>query len=384
MLETNRYIPESEIRSSKEVVKEQNPNLSDIKVGETLTDQHGDRYFVEKQLGEGGVGAVYKVILERTGVSRALKIILPSMYNAESEKGRQDALKRFQSEILTLSHLQNPFILTAIDVIEIVVGGQKTLGFVTEIVEGSDLFSAIELTGIGLPCDKAVEYAGEIAIALGSLEHAHLVHRDLKPENIFLQKTADGQTFVRVGDFGYAISENEMKKAKSSGESVVENGKMSKSDSPMDAFQNIPIRNDRLTEVGMIGGTPRYMSPEQMSDNPMTHKSDLHALGTILYEMISGKVPFEGENISELYYKKLHVPPQSFSDRGMKNVPAWLEEIVMKLLRPDPDERFDSAKEVFVALKEGVKKDYPKLLRELPFSMNFGSDIDASRFIPAP
>lgn len=355
--------------------------VSDIVVGQRLTDKHGDRYLVTEELGKGGMGAVYKIKQERTELDRALKIIRPSWFNRMPQKDRDGAVKRFHKEISAVAHLQNPFILPAVDVIEFDLNGEHTIGFVTELVEGTNLEDEIKKETFGLNPELAVEFAGEIAMALVSLDEVGLVHRDLKPANIFLEHMPNGKKFVRVGDFGLVASAEDIQIERTLDNLLDSHSGKPKSEAYFAELQRIlSKKGERITEQGMVVGTPNFMAPEQIQGEPATHQSDLYALGVILYEMISREPIFVGRNYLDLAVQHLNAIPPSFKGIGIENVPAWLEAIIMKLLQKKPEDRFASAKEVFVALKEGVKKDYPKLMNEEPFMYNVGSDIDASKF----
>ncbi len=350
---------------------------AEIQVGQTITDQRGDRYLVKKILGRGGVGIVYQVLQERNGLECALKVLLPSRFSKRSEKARETDIKRFRNEIKTTASLHNPFILPPTDAVEIEIGGEKVLGVVTEVVEGNSLLREMEKSDTGMPCDRVVEFVGELAVALTSLKEVGLIHRDIKPDNIFLRKTADGKSFAALADFGLVITEDQLRKQKTSGTSDSVKIDALDIESPIDALKTESLKK-RVTQQGVAVGTAPYMSPEQMQDYPLSQSSDLYSVGVMMYELISKQFPFNGENVSENFYQKTRVPPLSFEQIGIKDVPVWLEDIVMKLLQPNPENRFSSANELFAALKEGVKKDYPKLFHELPFSMNVGSDKTTS------
>lgn len=338
-----------------------------VAVGKTIVDEHGDEYLVKKMLGEGGMGAVYQIEQKRTELDRALKIIRPGWYSEMPAKERENVMKRFRREMEMLSRVHSPFILPVVDIIEIKSGEGVILGFVTDMIEGTTLQKEIETERNGVPCDRAVEYAGEIAMALATLDDVGFVHRDLKPANIFLEHMPDGKKFVRVGDFGLATISAEAYEKKE----------------PSDAYKALVNQLDTsITDPGNVMGTPDFMAPEQAAGGFVTHKTDLYALGCIMYEMVTRRPVFSGK-FHQVMYKHVHEKPESFKDLRINDVPEWFEAIVMKLLEKNPDDRFASAKEVFVALKEGAKKDYPHLLNDVPFMWNVGSDIDSSRFTVA-
>lgn len=318
-----------------------------LRVGEQLTDQHGDAYIVKKPLGRGGMGEVYQIEQERTGLDRALKILhLDSGEENKTERAREIAQQRLQAEIRALAQLQNPFILPIIDVIECNIDSQNVLGIVMDLAEEGTLRDKMDAGTLSK--QDAVTYAAEIALALASVSELGLVHRDVKPENIFLDTIAPNTMIARLADFGLAI----------------ENG--TRTPSADDAIKPDHIAQ-RNTDPGMVAGTPVYMAPEQASGEAVTAKSDLYALGVLLYEMLAGKPPFDSKHAIFILSQKLKEDPKSFRDRGIAHIPEWLEDIVMSLIARKPQHRFDSARHVFGALKEGVKESYPELLTKEPF-----------------
>lgn len=327
-----------------------------IAQGKTIVDTRGDVYLIESKLGKGGMGTVYKMIEERTGIEHALKVMSIDSLSEMSKESRNVAIARFRSEIDALSRLHNPFILPITDVIQIQEGTTLTLGLVTDLVEGNDLDDEMQKMPNGLGAKRAVEYGAELAIALASLDEADIVHRDIKPKNIFLQSMPNGKKIVRLGDFGIAKDLT---------------GKLPELaiDSSTKFVQT--TKDTRLTDAEMVVGTPDFISPEQASGRPLSSRSDLYALGVVLYEMTTGKRLFLGSHYDVMNQHVYNEPPALPPDE-----PAWLNEIVLKLLSKKPKDRFVSGKEVFVALKEGVKKDFPELLNEEPFMWNFGGDLE--------
>lgn len=334
----------------------------DFKIGKTFQDQHGDRYVVKKELGKGGMGSVFEIEQERmigqerVGIERALKIIRPDSMDDVPAAVREKLIKRFQREMDIVSKLHNPFILPVTDVIEIQLDGKKIVGLVTDVVEGTNLEEMIIKKDERLSPERIIEFIGELVIALETLRKVGLVHRDIKPANIFLQEMPKGKQIVRLGDFGLVAFEDQMEK---------EGHNMS------DLRKSIQEKKDaRITDPGFVIGSPSFMSPEQVKGEQATHQSDLYSLGVVMYEMIARKPMFDSRLAFNVMSQHLFETPKSFLEVGIEEVPPWLEEIVMKLVSKDPKDRFRSAAEVFAALKVGVKKDYPKMLNEIPFNWN--------------
>lgn len=314
-------------------------------IGQTLTDKRGDQFQILDILGKGGMGGVYKMLEQRTGREVAVKFM-----NA-SARGTPALVARFEREIQVLGRLQNPFILTAYDVMEATVDGEKMVGLVMEYVEGASLEDEVEKLE-GLPPKRVATLAAQLAVALESLRGAGLVHRDFKPANVLLQRSAQGEEFVRVGDFGIVsfAFEDERKKKRS--------------------FDDLRASGS-ITRAGRTVGSPSFMSPEAARGAKMDHRSDLYSLGLVLYEMLTGEPPFGGLSAHDIMMKQMTARIPSLTDRGIHDVPEWLEGIMKKLVEKDPKDRYQTAKEVYDALKEGVRQDYPELLNEIPFNWNY-------------
>lgn len=330
----------------------------EIKTGQVLTDKRGERYVIKKKLGEGGMGGVFEIEEARTGIVRAVKFM-----NSRNRK-ISSYVKRFEREIKVLAHLNNPFILTAQKVVEFEIDGEVVTGFVTSFVEGPNLDEEIQKEK-QMPFERLVLLAGQMALALEALREQGIVHRDLKPQNIFLQQMPknEGQKqaeqFVRIGDFGIVGF-------------AFESEKPTQDDDPF-----FTVRNEKLTRSGYTVGTPMYMSPEAASGKELDHRSDLYSLGIVMYNMVTGHPPFTGEPLDVLKAQISRIPfPMARED---EQIPDWLQDIVMTLLQKDPEDRFQSARDVFLELKAGVAKDYPELLNEIPFIWNIKpTSYDAS------
>lgn len=319
--------------------------LPDVRTGEMLIDQRGDKYEFIGLIGQGGMGSVYKVREERTGIILAMKFLNPDMRDA------QTAIKRFELEIRVLGQINNPFILSAHDVARFQIGGKEMVGLVTEFVNGPTLEEEMEKEG-RLEPKRLVTLAGQILIALESLREYGIVHRDIKPGNIFLEYMPDGEQIVRLGDFGivsFDLGDQEP-------------------DRPNESLRKARLAS--LTESETIVGTPKYMAPEAIKRGKVDHRGDLYSFGAMLYEMAVGRPPFASGDGLKVIRQHVTDIPESFLRQGVEDVPEWIEDIVLRLLEKEPEDRFQSAAEVFAALKNGVAKDYPKLLNEIPFIWN--------------
>ena len=251
-----------------------------------------DRYRVGRQLGQGGMAAVYLAEDLKHGRNVAIKILLPEVAAAIG-------VERFVREIRICATLQHPHILGLIDSGE----ANGTAYYVMPLVEGESLRDRLRREK-QLPVETAVRIASEVASAL---EHAHrrgIVHRDIKPENILLQ---DGQALV--ADFGIAL------------------GTANSSET-------------RMTGTGISLGTPHYMSPEQaMGEREITARSDVYALGCVVYEMLIGEPPFTGPTTQAIVAKVLTQRPASLVARR-STVPMAVEKAIHTALQKLPADRF--------------------------------------------
>jgi eukaryotic-like serine/threonine-protein kinase len=262
-----------------------------------------DRYELEQLVGTGGMSSVYKAkdrLLERFV---ALKVLHPHF----GDDG--EYVERFRREARAVAQLSHPHIVTVIDRGE--DDGQQYIVF--EYVDGENLKQFLERTG-PLPVRRAVELVLEVAEGL-SFAHDHgLVHRDVKPQNVLL--TPDGD--AKVTDFGIARSLD------------VERG---------------------VTQTGTVLGTSNYLSPEQANGQPSTPATDVYSLGVVLYELLTGEVPFPGENFVAVAMKHVNEPPPDLVERR-PDVPLRLAALVDRALAKDPADRFQSMERVARELRQ--------------------------------
>jgi eukaryotic-like serine/threonine-protein kinase len=340
-----------EIEKSKEEAvekQEDKTKLEQLKKGDHLDSATGLEFEIVDLMGVGGNGAVFKVEDRKNGFEKALKLLKGSVDEMEDEDQ-----KRFKREINVLTKVKSPFILQAYDVDTFTVEGDEFLGFVTEVVDGHDLDQEIAEKGRLSPKDVA-QHMGELLMAFETLRKAAIVHKDVKPKNVFLQEMPDGTKIAKLGDFGIV-----------SFESLEDDTDYSRNhpDIPEDQMQNI-------TPEGFVMGTPQFVSPEAVEAGavkPITHKSDLYSLGLVMYQMLTGKIAIERKTISGTMKAQLNQHPQPLDLTDAATAPTWLKNVVNKLIKKDPNDRFDSAMDVFLTIKEGVKKDFPELLNEIPF-----------------
>jgi serine/threonine protein kinase/Tfp pilus assembly protein PilF len=286
-------------------------------IGQTVS-----HYRILEPLGEGGMGTVY--LAEDTHLGRRVAIKFPSV-NSDSH----DYRARFLREARAVSELSHPGIATLFDY------GETTEGrpfLVMELARGRPLSEVMQKGELNLP--RAVEIVRDVALALVEAHARGVVHRDIKPSNIMI----DDNGRVKVLDFGLAKQLNKEQSLSSEPEA-----------------QTLLSTE---TRSGVVLGTPAYLSPEQAIGGAVDGRSDLFALGTLLYESITGRTPFAGNSFIEIAANVLHVQPSEPS-KVNPNVPKELDFIAMKALAKKPVKRYQSAKELIAdlnAVKEQLEE----------------------------
>src|SRR5271169_16095 len=262
-------------------------------------------YEIQSPLGAGGMGEVYRATDAKLGRDVALKV-LPAEMAQDPER-----LARFRREAKALAQLDHPNIVTIYSVEE-----SDGVHFLTmQLVEGQPLDRLI--CASGLPLEQIVEIASALGDALAAAHEKGIVHRDLKPANVMVSN--EGR--VRVLDFGLA------KDVRGSN------------------LGDATLTSASRTEVGVVMGTPAYMSPEQTSGRPLDHRTDIFSLGVMLHEMATGRRPFEGTSSAELVSSILRDTPPSVTD-ARPDLPSDLARIVRRCLEKDPRHRLQTARDV--------------------------------------
>ncbi len=288
----------------------------------------GRRYRVTEKIGSGGMAEVYQAVDEVLGRTVAVKVLHPRY---ASDPG---FVARFRQEAQAAANLSHPTIVNIYD------WGRDddTYFIVMEYVRGTDLKQIIEQRGAIAPM-KAAEYASQVCAALSVAHGYDIIHRDIKPHNIVL--TPDGT--VKVMDFGIARA-----------------------------------GNSTMTQTGSVLGTAHYVSPEQAQGRALGPASDLYSLGVTLYEMVTGRVPFDADTPVAVALKQVNeepVPPREIDPE----IPVALERVIMRALQKDPSARYASAEEMRADLRRvlgGGAVDAP------PAAMAAGA-ADATSVMPA-
>jgi serine/threonine protein kinase len=296
---------------------------------QSLTPRKLGRYQILSLLGRGGMGEVYLAEDPRLGRKLALKL-LPQEFTLDRER-----VQRFKQEARAASGLNHPNIITIfeIDQVQTEAGGVHFIA--EEFIDGQTLRQC--LAGGGMKLSEALDVAVQVAGALAEAHAAGIVHRDIKPENIMLRR--DG--YVKVLDFGLAkLTEV------GSGEWGVGSEERTPSPTPDSPIPTPSLRSD----PGIMMGTPRYMSPEQIRGRQVDARADIFSLGVVLYEMVAGRVPFDGGAAGEVIAAILIHEPAPIG-RYAPDAPGALGRIVNKALAKDRELRYQSAKDLLVELK---------------------------------
>jgi serine/threonine-protein kinase len=280
----------------------------------------GGRYRVTGVLGEGGMGIVY--VGEQQMGSTVRKVAIKTLHQHLSKD--TSVLARFHRECGTVAQLEHP---NTIKFYDFGATEDGTLYIAMEFVEGKPLSTIIESSG-ALPPDRVVHIMRQVAGALDEAHEQQIIHRDLKPENIILGKRAGESDFVKVLDFGIAARTESADRAK----------------------------EQKLTQQGMVLGTPPYMSPEQFTGKALDRRSDIYSLGVMAYEMLTGQLPFEADTPWQWATEHMTAQPRPFDAVATGgSIPPSMREAIMKALAKDPDKRQATARQFFEELTEGAR-----------------------------
>ncbi|HKY41953.1 MAG TPA: protein kinase [Pyrinomonadaceae bacterium] len=271
-------------------------------------------YRILEKLGAGGMGVVYLAEDMKLGRKVAIKVL------SHEYTTNKDRLHRFEQEASAASNLNHPNIITIHE-----VGDDDGRHYIaTEYIDGVTLRR--KMAASQLQTTEVLDIALQVASALEEAHTAGIVHRDIKPDNIMIRRNG----YVKVLDFGLAkLTET-----------------IDRTPSDAEASTRVLVH----TDAGVVMGTSHYMSPEQARGKPVDARSDIWSLGVVIYEMVAGRTPFEGETSTDVIVAITQKDPPPLA-RFAANVPAELDWIVMKALRKDRDERYQTIKELLTDLR---------------------------------
>ena len=296
-------------------------NISVTKTLETPAEEYprgstfADRYKIIEKLGKGGMGAVYRV--EDTNINQDIALKLVKSDISSDEK----TIERFRNELKTTRMISHRNVCRMFDLSET----EGTYYITMEYVSGEDLKSFIKRSK-RLSIPSAISIAQQVCEGLEEAHKLGVVHRDLKPSNIMIDREGN----ARIMDFGIARS----------------------------------LEAKGITGPGVMIGTPEYMSPEQAEAKEVDHRSDIYSLGLILYEMVTGRVPFEGNTALSIAMKHKSETPRDPKEYNAQ-IPDDLSTLILKCLEKDKDNRFQSAGELQVDL-ENIEKGIPTTDSAIP------------------
>ena len=305
------------------------------------------RYKVEAVIGEGGMGVVYRCVHTIIGKKVAMKVLRADLARDA------EVTERFLNEAKAASSIGNAHIIDISDFGQFPDGAAY---FVMEFLGGQPMSKLLE--GGALSVQRIVHLARQICEGLSAAHAANIVHRDLKPDNIFLVDRGGERDFIKILDFGIA-------KVSSSAE------------------------GSKLTRAGAVFGTPHYMSPEQAAGSPVDHRGDIYSFGVILYELASGRLPFDADNFMGILTQHMYKAPVPIRALvpAPQDVPPGLEAIVLKCLSKRPEHRYQSMQEILVEFDKLMSGGVPDAVPEM-MSRSGGFNVPVDYFkkgqMPAP
>jgi hypothetical protein len=281
-----------------------------------------ERYRITERLGEGGMGAVFVAEHLKLRKLVALKVIRAEL------AGNGEVAARFAREAMTTAQFEHPHVASAIDFGTLPEGGAY---LVMQLVRGQSLRDLLDAQG-ALRWQMACELIAQVADALSAARLVGIVHRDLKPENILVETREDGSFLAKILDFGIAH--------------VV----------PAQ-LEHAPGRESALTRIGTVMGTPGYMSPEQAVGDRVDHRTDLYALGVVLWECLVGRPLWDGSDVASIITKQLREDVPHLRETGLDAlVPRGLDLLVQRLCARSPEARPEHASLVRDELRELARR----------------------------
>lgn len=285
-------------------------NQGTQRYGELVGQRLFGDYVVTRKLGEGGMGAVYLARQEAINQDIAIKVL----HGRAAES--QEIIERFNREARVISMLTHP------NIIRVFIFGRtpdNLMYMAMEYVNGREMREELRKG----PMDElvAIKVMKQTCSALQEAHDLDIVHRDLKPDNLLLTEFRGESHFVKILDFGIAKITNQEGQEK------------------------------QLTQAGIVYGTPEYLSPEQAQAKELDHRTDIYSLGVMLYETMTGRVPYQSSSAVEVLTMHVFNDPKPPSQVAPQRISASMEKIILKAMAKNPDDRFQNAMEMFRALE---------------------------------
>ncbi|MBY0547015.1 MAG: serine/threonine protein kinase [Candidatus Obscuribacterales bacterium] len=289
-----------------------------------------DRYRIESLIAKGSMGVIYKATQELIGREVAVKVMHNYLVSDD------ESLKRYHKEAKAASRLNHPNITTIYD-FGVLASGQPYI--VMDLLTGKTLADYLKERN-QLTLNQTLMVFQQVCLALAEAHKCGIVHRDIKPENIVIDEMPDGKSIqVKVVDFGIATFS-----------------------------EGIDDTLGKITKTGTVCGSPFYMSPEQCDASKLDHRSDLYSLGVVLFETLTGKVPFESKDIYQVLTMQVKdAPPKLKKMRPDLEYADAIESVVAKALSKEPDQRYQTADDFWLALAQagGLKAGQFKTAKDL-------------------
>lgn len=282
-------------------------SMADMLIGTVLAD----RYKLLRRVGEGAMGWVFLAEHTEIGKKCAVKVLRPSLCKLP------EAVRRFRREARSASAIGSRHI---VDITDFGTTPNGAVFYAMEYLRGGeDLSSCIKMHG-KVPWERVLNMLSQMCEALQAAHDQDIIHRDVKPANFYRIEHDGNPDFIKVLDFGIA-----------------------RLATPKDSI---------VTATGVIMGTPDYMAPEQAQGKHVDHRADIYSLGASAYSLLTGRPPFVGANEYDVIYKQLNEEPKAPSEVVKSaGIPAWLDAAVLKAMRKDPDNRFQTMREFGKALE---------------------------------
>ncbi|MCA9656159.1 MAG: serine/threonine protein kinase [Myxococcales bacterium] len=286
--------------------------MADMLIGVVLAD----RYKLLSRIGEGAMGWVFLAEHVEIGKKVAIKVLRPSLCRLP------EAVSRFRREARSATQIGSKHI---VDVTDFGTTDTGSVYFVMEHLQGEDLGSLLKANKF-LPWPRVLHFLEQLCEALQAAHDTGIIHRDVKPANFYRVEQDGDPDFIKILDFGIARLAN-----------------------PQDSI---------VTQTGVVMGTPDFMAPEQAMGKHVDHRADVYSLGASAYALLTGRPPFEGANEYDVIYKQLNddpAPPSEVAPVAAK-LPKWVDAIILKALRKNPEDRFASMKEFAEAIRKARAK----------------------------